>query len=58
MFYDHPSAPSILDKTGSMRMSDYELSLKEKPEDTRYIKRCCYIKKCLWTYYIEQYNID
>ena len=42
MFYDHISAhsPLTLGKTGSMRMiNEDEVGLKEKPEDTGYIKK-------------------
>ena len=42
MFYDHLSAhsPLTLGLTGSMRMIDEdEVGLKEKPEDTRYMKK-------------------
>ena len=39
MFYDHLSAHSLL-ANGSMRMIDEdEVGFKEKPEDTRYIKK-------------------
>ena len=37
-FYNLPFCTLILGKTGLMRMIDEEVSMKEKPEDTRYIK--------------------
>ena len=40
MLYDHLSAHSLLAKLGQWGMIDEdEVGLKEKPEDTRYIKK-------------------
>ena len=39
MFYDHFSARSLLAKLGYEDDDEDEVGLKEKPEETRYIKK-------------------